>query len=71
MLDVQQKSVGLVIKKLLTPGLILELAMRRCVLGKTLYAYSPLGTSSLPDVVAQLDERLANKTPKSALHQSG
>ena len=30
----QWKSIELVIERLLTPGLILELAMCRCVLGK-------------------------------------
>ena len=29
--------------KMLIPGFIPKLAMRRCVLGKALYAYIPLG----------------------------
>ena len=49
-------SVELAIKRLLTPGLIPELA--------TLQAYFPLRPSSLRVVVAQPDERLANKTPQ-------
>ena len=33
-------------------------------LGKTLYAYFPLGPSNLPVVVAQPDKSLATKTQK-------
>ena len=33
-------------------------------LGETLYAYFPMGSSSLPVVVAQPDERLAKKPQK-------
>ena len=48
---------------MLTSGVIPKLAMRRCVLGKdTLYAYLPLELCSLPVMVAQADERLANRT---------
>ena len=57
-------TTGLVIERLLTPGSILELAMRRCVIGKNIYAYFPLGSSSLPVVVTQPDERLANRIQK-------
>ena len=59
-------------KTLLTPGSILELAMRRCVLGKdTFYTYFPLRPSSLPVAAAQHDAKLANRTPKSALRWCG
>ena len=58
-------SVGLVIKNwLLTPGSILVLAMRRCVLGKDTLRLSPLGPSNPPVVVVQPDKRLANRTKK-------
>ena len=54
-----KRRVILVIERLLTPGAILELTMRRCVLRKTLYAYFPVKRSSLPVMVAQLDKGLA------------
>ena len=50
----------LAIERLLTPGSIPKLAMRRCVLGKgTLGLFPPWRRSGLPVVVAQPDERLA------------
>ena len=55
---------------MLAPISILDLAMHPTVLflDKTLYAYFTMGPSSLPIVVAQRDEKPANKTKKSALH---
>ena len=41
-----------------------DLAKRVVSSEKTLYAYFPLGPSSLPVLVAHLDVRLANKTPE-------
>ena len=49
------KTVRQMIGKLLAPGSIPELAMRRCDLGKDiscLFSYFPLGPSSLTGVVA-------------------
>ena len=39
------------IERLLTPGSILELAMRRCVIGEGTFSYSPVGASSLPVLI--------------------
>ena len=43
---IRWQSVGLVIQKLLTPGSIPGLVMRRCVLRKALYANFLLGPRS-------------------------
>ena len=59
------------IERSLTPGSILELAMRCCVLGKDTLCLFPLGPSSLPVVEAQPYERPTNKTQKSALRWYG
>ena len=48
------KSVGLVIKRLLTAGSIPELPKRLCVLGKIFYVYLQLGSSRLFGVVESL-----------------
>ena len=58
------KLVRSVIKMLLAPTAILELAMRRSVLGKNTLRLFPLRPSSLPVMVAQLDKRLQKKTKK-------
>ena len=63
----QWQSVGVVIERLLTPGSIPKLAMRRFVLGKDSLRFFRLGPSTLPVMVAQPDERLANRTHESAL----
>ena len=52
------------IKRLLTPGLIPELARRRCVLDKNTLHLFLLWSSRLTVVEARPDERLANRTPK-------
>ena len=54
----------LVIEWLLIPGSILELAVRRYAHQKVTLSLFLFGPSSLPVVVAQLDERLANRTKK-------
>ena len=55
------------IERLLAPGSIPELACAFVSLRKKLYAYFPLGPSSLPVVAAQLDKKLANRTQKRVL----
>ena len=52
------------IETLLAPGSIIELAMRSCVFGNNFHVYFPLGPSSLSVVVAQPEERFANRTQK-------
>ena len=52
-------SVGFVIKKLLDPCSILELALRRCVLGKDILRLLPTKVT-----VAKPDKRLTNRTQK-------
>ena len=59
------------IKRLLTPGSILELAIRRCVRGKDTLSLFPLGPSLLPVVMFQHDKRLANRTPQNAVRWCG
>ena len=55
-------------RKVADHGSILELPKRRCVLGKDTLRLFPLGPSSPLFVEALPDERLANRTQKSALH---
>ena len=55
------------IKSFLVPGSILELAMRRCVIGKDTSLLFPNGAKQSPVVVAQPDERLETRTQKRAL----
>ena len=61
----QWQSAGMMIEKLLTPGSIPALSMRRRVLGKDILRPIPSGLSSLPAEMAQPDERLAKRTKKS------
>ena len=50
---------------LLTPGSILELAMRRCVFGNNTLRLFLLGPSSPPIAEVQLDKVLATRTQKN------
>ena len=59
----QETSDRLVIERLLTPGSIRELAMRRCILEKDTLRFFSIGAKSLSVVVASLT-RLANRTLK-------
>ena len=64
------------IKMLLIPGLISEVSMHRCVFEKYTLCLLPIRAkhyTDIPIVVAQLDERLANRTKKGhfALEQLG
>ena len=57
--------------KLMTPGSIPKLALRRTVLEKDPLRLFPIGKSSLPIVVAQPDKKPTNRTQKSALRWCG
>ena len=58
-------------ERLLTPGSIPQLAMRRCVLGKDTLRYFQLMPSSLAVVEAKPDERLEKEPTKVTLRWSG
>ena len=60
-------SVRLVIERLMTRGSILELAMRRCVLGKKHFTLISHWGQAVIHCGGQPDERLANRIRKSAL----
>ena len=59
--------ITLVFERLVDPGSIPALALRRCVLGKDNLSIFPIRAKLSTFVVAQPDERLANRTQKSAL----
>ena len=65
------KLVRSVIKMLLAPTAILELAMRRSVLGKNTLRLFPLRPSSLPVMVPSLTKDCKKKTKKSTLRWCG
>ena len=66
--EFEEQKVGLVIKRLLTPGSISEYAMGRPVLGSWERHFTLIskGPSSLPNAVYQSDKRLANRTQKKS-----
>ena len=65
------KNIGLVIERLLTPGSISGLVMRRFVLGKDTLRLFSIWIQHSTRCGGPADERHKNRAQKSALHYSG